>query len=1518
MAINIKFDSVGNPDTPTIVLANRNGNKLGQLDINPESIELIDKFNAPSEISFTVNKYVDGKITNLWDELVDFKLVYCKEWLVWFEIKVELDEATESIKTVFCTQLGQAELSQTMLYNIEINTEDDIARDDYKITKFYNPENSKASLLDRLLEKAPHYSIDHIDSTLEDIQRSFSFDDISIYDAFQEVAEEIGCLFVFNSDSDADGMPKRSISIYDLQQNCKSCDYRGEFTDVCPKCGETDKEKIRYGYGVDTSIFVTSDELASNGIQLTTDTDSVKNCFKLEAGDDLMTATIRNRNPNGSDYIWYFSDATKADMPDKLVKKIEEYDDTYRKYYNDYSMKLNSNKYNKLIKRYKKYDEDLEQIPNSIKGFVSLMNAYYNTIDLNWFLKSGLMPSVSMSKTNAGQQANLLSILLPPLIGVADLEKTTLTTADSTVLAMAKTVVNSAYKVSIVKKSSSLKDGTWSGKFTITNYSDEKDKATVTISRGLTGWDETYIKQKIDKMLNKEEVDNLDIVGLFGKDYDEFCAELKKYALTPLNSFYDACQACIDILIEQGTGDKDKSWKEENVLYKSGSSYNDSGSYNDTVYKNENLMVVTKSSTSVEATLNLNASWEKSENGNLIVTPESSSSVLVELNFNPNAYGTIYISVSKVESSGNLIVIPELEISNIEITPGEHYSNYTVLGLEPNTEYMFQCMADSVGGLTSQAILVTPPTLEILVRKANDYSNILDNLSVKNIEVEMGNNLYSHTITGLSPNTEYAFTCNSQPFSDSYAVVTFTTSTGESSSGKSNESLMVKTLSTTKVQAEISFENSKAGTVTMYVYEGKTIKDKTPLKSVEIKVSSGSHSSIREIDGLSEGNEYTIVCDCSNFGSRKLQLTFTMPSGKLYGDLYDSYYNKLIAIQDEIDTRENEIDTVLDLQLDIEKLKTEIQDALDFEKYLGEDLWLEFCAYRREDKYSNSNYISDGLTNTELFERALEFYEVAENEIFKSSELQHSITATLNNLLAIPKFEPLVNSFNVGNWIRVQIDGNIYKLRLIEYRINYGDFDKISVEFSDVAKVRNGYSDLESILSDASAMASSYDSLQRQASSGDEARNMIRKWLNEGLDASLVQIQNNTNEDITIDNNGLIGRSYSDITDEYSDEQIRLTHNIIAYTDDNWKSVKQAIGKHKYKYYDEGTDKTENGIGYGMSAEFVTAGFISGSQIISGNIYSENYSESENKGSHINLIDGTFSFGGGALTFDGEKLTISGDDSNITSITEDWLRTGTVFTELLQASKISADQITTGSLEGQTITGGTIKGTTIEGGTIKGIEIKSTKDVTTTLTAVDINTSTLTGNTITGGDIIGGQVYVTGEGAEENSALYICNGYTTKTDAEGNIIEKKPNVAGFISYDSHGKSDKEIYDGKYIAQERIIFETSIGMSMKIQTLGYSDSPGFNNDDNESNNVPVANISIGAGLLTDAEHISTGYCGEGYVYIASPIIFSGKHNSYSTYDGCDVQFGTGSNKKCKVDFTYATVKGLDIDTVAKFG
>lgn len=51
----------------------------------------------------------------------------------------------------------------------------------------------------------------------------------------------------------------------------------------------------------------------------------------------------------------------------------------------------------------------------------------------------------------------------------------------------------------------------------------------------------------------------------------------------------------------------------------------------------------------------------------------------------------------------------------------------------------------------------------------------------------------------------------------------------------------------------------------------------------------------------------------------------------------------------------------------------------------------------------------------------------------------------------------------------------------------------------------------------------------------------------------------------TYDNHGLLARTYDDITGEYEPEQLKVVNNTLAITDDNWKTVKAAIGKIHYE-----------------------------------------------------------------------------------------------------------------------------------------------------------------------------------------------------------------------------------------------------------------------------------------------------------------------------------------------------------------
>lgn len=932
----LNFDTSGNVEDITFVLATKNGDKISNI-INVTDIVTKHAMNSYSEFSFNAHKELNRNTLRCWNDIKDFKLMWIPEWDMWFETYVEIDEENEDIKKVTGKSLGEAELSQIMLYNIEINTETDISRDDYKIpTTFYNPDHPEASLVNRLTEKAPHYRFAHIDISLMNIQRTFTFDKKSIYDALKEVAEELNCLFVFGCGSDANGKPERTISVYDLEANCKDCGHRDTFVDKCPKCGSTN---VTNGYGEYTNVFISRDNLVEE-VTYTTDADSVKNCFKLTAGDDLMTAAIRSCNPNGSDYIYYFSDAVRSDMSEQLQEKLSAYDKLYEEYQKTHNFDIDSsfvNNYNAIVTKYIKYDDSLKKIESPITGYPKLMQTYFDTIDMVQFLKNKLMPNITKPDNSAKSQGEYLMENLPSSAATTSLKNLSVSTANNIMISLAQSIVKGSFKITVTE--TTLSNDVWRGKFNLKSYSDEDDTYTSSpVSIGINENYEEYVRQRIEKILNKSDDNYYDIVGLFKQDLTVFKSELKKYCLDSLNTFQKCCQSCIDIMVQQGVA------------------------------------------------------------------------------------------------------------------------------------------SDLSTATTSNAI------------------------------------------------------------------------------------------------------NAKA----------------------------------------------------------------------IYDSLYVPYYNKLNAIQDEILVREDEVYTVEGkynnqneliqdgVQIEIERIIGDVQDTLNFQKFIGDELNKEFCAFLRMDEYSNDNYISDGLDNTELFQNAFDFINVATKELYKSATLQHSITGTLKNFLRMREFAPIVNSFKNGNWITIQIDDEIYKLRIIEYTIDFASSQNIDVTFSDVISAKDIASDIKSILDQASNMATSYGSIVRQSDMNSNFSKKMSDMILKGLDMTNTKIVSSAdNQDITWDEHGLLCREFNDILNDYNPCQLKIINHGLYITNDGWKTAKAGVGQF---YYFDPKDKVYKE-GYGIIADTLVGNLILSSQV---GIYNEEKSIEMDKNG---IIVTTNTYNKNVFTI---KKEITDDEGNIT------------------------------------------------------------------------------------------------------------------------------------------------------------------------------------------------------------------------------------------------------------------------------
>ena len=506
-----------------------------------------------------------------------------------------------------------------------------------------------------------------------------------------------------------------------------------------------------------------------------------------------------------------------------------------------------------------------------------------------------------------------------------------------------------------------------------------------------------------------------------------------------------------------------------------------------------------------------------------------------------------------------------------------------------------------------------------------------------------------------------------------YTVVhTYDNTTEHYLDGKLATGTAPESLSINSNPAGFTFSTIISNVSTIYYTAVSDVDFRTVIKQYSFDLLDGfckSYSACRDVF-----NAYG--SPSKDFHGVDLYHTMYMPYNQKYDELEEEmnrraktvkeYYNnpKQDDTSDEIPVgRKIEYDSSMSPGL-IQRLvaiMNDIHKQLDLKEFLKDDtnpepywMWYVFFNYLREGEYQNSNYISDGLANNTLVEYARELLDKGTKELKKATELQYSLSDDLGNLLNTEEFAPFKDKFELGDYIicgvgdnkeNLDVDDHNYKLRLISLSYNYGTPESVSVTFANVTKIKNYFSDTKDILAQAKSMGTSYGTVTHQVDKNTDTTSIVNSWNTDGLNSSLTRIMNNNQEEVTYDNNGILIREYDYTYDEekdnptYSDEQLKMTHNILAFTKDNWKTASLGLGRQDYIYYDA-NKALRTGSDYGLIAKFVDAGYIHGSQIISGEIFSENYNVSNNAGAYINLKEGKFSLADGKLTYDGTTLTI--------------------------------------------------------------------------------------------------------------------------------------------------------------------------------------------------------------------------------------------------------------------------------------
>jgi hypothetical protein len=286
-SFNLPVDFLNNLEKPIIYIAKKDKTFLGAVSIY-DDLSLTFNLNAYQTASFKIYRDINGKKYEHYDDFQEDRLIMV-QGIGWYKIHAETNIENTGISKSITANSLECTLCNKRLIDFECNT-GEILYDDYVKTIFYDPTNPKGSLLHRVLNVAPSWSVGHVDATLANKQRSFDEDDIDIYSFLTgDVSEAFNCLFVFDTFN-------MTINAYDLDD-----------------------------YGEDTNIYISMDNLAQSMIE-SIDENSIITCYRINGGDGIY---INEVNPNSTNKIYNF-EYYLPEMEESIQNKVKLYNEKYQ------------------------------------------------------------------------------------------------------------------------------------------------------------------------------------------------------------------------------------------------------------------------------------------------------------------------------------------------------------------------------------------------------------------------------------------------------------------------------------------------------------------------------------------------------------------------------------------------------------------------------------------------------------------------------------------------------------------------------------------------------------------------------------------------------------------------------------------------------------------------------------------------------------------------------------------------------------------------------------------------------------------------------------------------------------------------------------------------------------------------------------------------------------------------------------------------------------------------------------
>lgn len=293
---------------------------------------------------------------------------------------------------------------------------------------------------------------------------------------------------------------------------------------------------------------------------------------------------------------------------------------------------------------------------------------------------------------------------------------------------------------------------------------------------------------------------------------------------------------------------------------------------------------------------------------------------------------------------------------------------------------------------------------------------------------------------------------------------------------------------------------------------------------------------------------------------------------------------ELARQQNLFNSKKSEIDTISDSM-------TAIYEDCSIQNNFTNDEICELDTYIFEASEINDNIsLTDDMDYAEQETIITQLYQKAKHRILDISTPAEELTVDTNNFIFQKEFKAYTDQLKTGVLINIQNDDDtVVSYILLKMDIDY-ESKTLSMTFGNKFRTSNAQSLLSDWQSNVSKSSSTLtyerDKYGKAVNSG--SLDKMNSFINSSLDLTLNQVKSADGQSVIIDDNGIHGKRVDTTTGEVSNEQIWWTNNNILFTEDNWQTIKEAIGK---------IVLPDGSIGYGINAEYLIGKLIIGSNI---------------------------------------------------------------------------------------------------------------------------------------------------------------------------------------------------------------------------------------------------------------------------------------------------------------------------------